>query len=115
MRSGAPGILPDGAPAEKVAEVVRSCPSGALHYRLADGESETAPTPTRISAREHEPIWLRGNLRISTAEGVIEETRAALCRCGGTANAPFCDASGDCRGWHERAAELDGRDATPKA
>jgi CDGSH-type Zn-finger protein len=38
----------------------------------------------------------------------VAETRAALCRCGATANAPFCDGAGDCHEWHERAAELDG-------
>ncbi len=95
-----PWILPDAAPAQDVAEVVRRCPSGALHYRLADGEPEPPTTPTQISAREHEPIWLRGDLRIHTADGVITETRAALCRCGATANAPFCDATGDCHGTH---------------
>jgi uncharacterized Fe-S cluster protein YjdI/CDGSH-type Zn-finger protein len=103
-----PWILPDGAPAEDVAEVVRRCPSGALHYRLVDGEPERPTTPTQASAREHEPVWLRGDLRIDTGHGVIAETRAALCRCGATANAPFCDGAGDCRGWHDRVAELDG-------
>jgi uncharacterized Fe-S cluster protein YjdI/CDGSH-type Zn-finger protein len=103
-----PWILPDCAPAEKVAEVVRRCPSGALHYRLVDGEPETPATPTQVSARQHEPLWLRGDLRIHTGSGVIAETRAALCRCGATANAPFCDGAGDCRGWRDRVAELDG-------
>lgn len=32
-----PWIQPDGAPADRLAEVVRRCPSGALQYRLADG------------------------------------------------------------------------------
>jgi uncharacterized Fe-S cluster protein YjdI/CDGSH-type Zn-finger protein len=103
-----PWILPHGAPPEDVAEVVRRCPSGALHYRLVDGEPEMPTTPTQISAREHEPFWLRGDLRIETGNGVIAETRAALCRCGATANPPFCTGAGDCRGWHDRAAELDG-------
>jgi CDGSH-type Zn-finger protein len=46
-------------------------------------------------------------LRIDTGEDLVAETRAALCRCGATTNAPFCDGAGDCHGWHERAAELD--------
>ena len=110
-----PWILPDAAPAEDVAEVVRRCPSGALHYRLADGQPEPPAAPTQISAREHEPIWLRGDLRIHTGDGVISDTRAALCRCGATANAPFCDGTGDCRGWHDRAAELDGSQSRTEA
>jgi uncharacterized Fe-S cluster protein YjdI/CDGSH-type Zn-finger protein len=108
-----PWILPDRAPAEQVAEVVRRCPSGALHYKLVDGDPEAPTTPTQVSARDGEPLWLRGDLRIDTGEGPVAETRAALCRCGATANAPFCDGTGDCRGWHERAAELDGTHSDP--
>ncbi|MFD5315783.1 (4Fe-4S)-binding protein [Streptomyces sp. NPDC127098] len=36
-----PWIQPDNATAERVAEVVRRCPSGALRYELVDGEQET--------------------------------------------------------------------------
>ncbi|WP_444960294.1 (4Fe-4S)-binding protein [Nocardiopsis sp. M1B1] len=32
-----PWIQPDGAAADRLAEVIRRCPSGALQYRLADG------------------------------------------------------------------------------
>lgn len=37
-----PWIRPDGAPADRLTEVVRRCPSGALQYRLAD-EGTTTP------------------------------------------------------------------------
>jgi uncharacterized Fe-S cluster protein YjdI len=103
-----PWILPEGASAERIAEVVRHCPSGALHYEVAGGPAEAPMVPTHVSARPGEPLWLRGDLRIDTAEGEFVETRAALCTCGTTANAPFCDASGDCKAWQARVAELDG-------
>jgi uncharacterized Fe-S cluster protein YjdI len=103
-----PWILPDGASAEDVAEVVRRCPSGALRYELHDGEPEAPAVPTRASARPGEPLWLRGDLEIDTGEGVVREHRAALCTCGASGNRPFCDGSGDCGGWKARAAELDG-------
>jgi uncharacterized Fe-S cluster protein YjdI len=102
-----PWIQPEGAPADAIADVVRRCPSGALHYELADGPPEAPSVPTRISARPGEPLWLRGDLRIDAGDGLIAETRAALCTCGASANAPFCDSSGDCRGWESRVAELD--------
>jgi CDGSH-type Zn-finger protein len=35
------------------------------------------------------------------------ETRAALCRCGQSANQPYCDRSGQCRDWRYR---MDGQD-----
>ncbi|WUK33853.1 (4Fe-4S)-binding protein [Streptomyces sp. NBC_00370] len=36
-----PWIQPDKAPAERVAEVVRRCPSGALQYELVEGGTQT--------------------------------------------------------------------------
>jgi|SRR5215211_4608557 uncharacterized Fe-S cluster protein YjdI len=35
-----PWIQPENASAEDVAEVVRRCPSGALHYRLKEGSPD---------------------------------------------------------------------------
>ncbi|MEV1155088.1 (4Fe-4S)-binding protein [Micromonospora chokoriensis] len=40
-----PWIRPDGAEAERLAEVVRRCPSGALQYELVDGGAETRTGP----------------------------------------------------------------------
>ncbi|MEV8391696.1 MULTISPECIES: (4Fe-4S)-binding protein [unclassified Streptomyces] len=44
-----PWIRPDGAGAERVAEVVRRCPSGALQYELVDGGVKTLNRPARIT------------------------------------------------------------------
>src|SRR5207248_10835892 len=41
-----PWIRADLADAESVAEIVRRCPTGALHYRLATGQEQpTTPAP----------------------------------------------------------------------
>ena len=45
-----PWIRPDGAEAERLAEVVRRCPSGALQYELVDGGAETRTGPRRSRA-----------------------------------------------------------------
>ncbi|UED86282.1 (4Fe-4S)-binding protein [Streptomyces profundus] len=42
-----PWIQPDGAAADRLAEVVRRCPSGALRYQLADGGAEAPDRPAR--------------------------------------------------------------------
>jgi CDGSH-type Zn-finger protein len=84
-------VRPELSPAEQVAAVVRRCPTGALHYRLADGSDEPAEIPTRVAVRAEGAIWIRGDLRLETPEGVITERRAALCGCGRTAMRPFCD------------------------
>jgi uncharacterized Fe-S cluster protein YjdI/CDGSH-type Zn-finger protein len=94
-----PWIQPSGAPAELVAEVVRRCPTGALHYELHDRPGEAPDRPTHIHAVADGPIMLRGELRIDTPAGEIADVRAALCRCGLTANQPFCDQECKRAGW----------------
>jgi len=90
-----PWIDPQAASAAAIAETVRRCPTGALHYELRDGEAEQPVHPTRVTTSADGPILVAGELRID-GRG---ETRAALCRCGSTANGPYCDGSGPCAGW----------------
>ncbi|MYS85696.1 (4Fe-4S)-binding protein [Embleya scabrispora] len=98
-----PWIDPARAPAEQVADVIRRCPSGALHYTLTGGPPETPVHPTRVHVVAAGPLVLHGHIRITTTDGAhLHETRAAMCRCGATGNAPFCDGSAGC--------ELTGRD-----
>ncbi|MDO4263516.1 MAG: (4Fe-4S)-binding protein [Deinococcus sp.] len=85
-----PWIQADHAPAEKVADVVRRCPTGALHYVLRDGPAEQ-PEPTTVDVRQNGPYFLRGDLTIAAPQGEVKDTRAALCRCGASKNKPFCD------------------------
>ena len=86
-----PWVRPDlGEPAD-VAEVIRRCPTGALHYRLDDGPPEEPDSPTRVRRLSKGPILVRGDLLIKTPRGLIRDTRATLCGCGATEMAPFCD------------------------
>jgi CDGSH-type Zn-finger protein len=100
-----PWIQPDNAAVDLVAEVVRRCPTGALHYELTDGPNEAQPTPTRVTAVEDGPLLLRGDVLLSTPAGELRDVRAALCRCGLTANQPFCDDGCKRAGWHSPPAE----------
>jgi len=87
-----PWIQPGNASVEHVAEVVRRCPSGALHYRLEEGPPEEPEQPTRVAFVANGPINLRGDLSIEVYGGDgMREVRASLCRCGQTENEPFCD------------------------
>ncbi|WP_117238098.1 CDGSH iron-sulfur domain-containing protein [Thermus sediminis] len=48
----------------------------------------------RLEFLENGPIRLEGKgfrLRIGDREEVLERPRVFLCRCGGSANKPFCD------------------------
>jgi uncharacterized Fe-S cluster protein YjdI len=95
--SARPWIRPDGAPGDRVAEVVRRCPSGALQYLLADGAAEEPARPTEITRSAGGGLVLRGDLLVHGATGAARhETRAVLCGCSLSANQPYCDRSGPC-------------------
>ena len=88
-----PWIEPDGAAAERVAEVVRACPTGALQYEPSGGiEAERPAERNTVTIRPNGSLHLRGDLAFVRAEGAeTRETRAALCRCGASSNKPYCD------------------------
>ena len=90
-----PWIAPDAGEVEAIAAVVRRCPTGALHYELYKGESEQPRVPTRVHLPEGGPMLLDGDLELDGKR----ETRAALCRCGKSANQPYCDRNGPCQKW----------------
>jgi CDGSH-type Zn-finger protein/uncharacterized Fe-S cluster protein YjdI len=62
----------------------------------ATGAADMLPVrdgPLRISPQLDGPLAVRGNLEITSGTGrvVARVTSARLCRCGGSANKPFCD------------------------
>ena len=97
--SARPWIQPANASAEAVAEVVRRCPTGALHALLSAGVPEQPGTPTTITPLPDGPLSIRGDLRIVTPTGERQEVRAALCRCGASSNRPYCDGTHARIGW----------------
>jgi CDGSH-type Zn-finger protein len=78
------------------------CPSGRLVVRDQQTNSDIEPelTPSiGIVADPAErlagPIWVRGGITVMSSDGAPYEVRnrVTLCRCGASANKPFCDAS----------------------
>lgn len=92
---GRPWIKVEAASAEEIAEVIMRCPTGALTFwRLDDGEQETPQEVTQIRATPNGPLYVRGKIRLIAQDGQVHELpRIALCRCGFSANKPFCDGS----------------------
>jgi uncharacterized Fe-S cluster protein YjdI len=89
-----PWVLADGAPAERVAQQVARCPSGALTVRRPSGESlDPTPDEARIEVSANGPLYVSGAPAIVDADGdvVTDDRRVALCRCGASENKPFCD------------------------
>lgn len=90
-----PWISPDAVDADDVVAVVERCPSGALQYRRLDGgPDERAPDPAVVTPMRNGPLLVRGRIEVRREDGTVEVLpRAALCRCGSSANKPFCDNS----------------------
>ena len=89
-----PWIEVDNASADEVADVVMRCPTGALHFRrVDDGPQEPESSEPTVQLRPNGPLFVRGKIRIEDTSGhlIREDTRVALCRCGGSRNKPFCD------------------------
>lgn len=91
-------VAPEAAPTAEITAAIGLCPSGALKYVL-DGQADAPaaeaggqPT-TSIVASRGGPLLVQGLFTLLDEEGkeIPVAERAALCRCGGTANAPFCD------------------------
>jgi CDGSH-type Zn-finger protein/uncharacterized Fe-S cluster protein YjdI len=100
----------DGAPAHYRATLCRCGASknkpfcDGSHHSIdfaASGEPMTDSTdmlevrdgPLEIDPQVDGPLRVRGNLEITSGTGrvVARVTQAKLCRCGGSANKPFCD------------------------
>jgi len=87
---------------ETAIEEACNCPSGRLVLTdNATGEViepalEKSIVVIEYPARgEHGPLWIRGGIPVVSAEGkpYTIRNRVTLCRCGRSANKPFCDGS----------------------
>jgi CDGSH-type Zn-finger protein/uncharacterized Fe-S cluster protein YjdI len=88
-----PWCIPDTSTKAEVREIVERCPSGALSYRDKEGVAEVPAEENTVTVAYNGPLYACGELAI---EGAPEDMpgvrfRAALCRCGRSANKPFCD------------------------
>lgn len=91
-----PWIAPEEAPTDALLNVIRNCPTGALHLRRADGTNpEPAPATARVKVASDGPLYIEGDVTIQSADGeiLLRDTRVALCRCGLSDNKPLCDNS----------------------
>lgn len=91
-----PWIKINAASADEIAAVITRCPSGALHFERLDGGPQEEPdAEMTVTPRPNGPLYVRGRIRIVNARGelVREDSRMTLCRCGNSANKPFCDGS----------------------
>ena len=88
-----PWVDVDAATADEIEAAVALCPSGALRTRRVGAVGATDRPSPEVRASANGPLLVSGGVRILDADGTVlyEGDRAALCRCGGSSNKPFCD------------------------
>jgi CDGSH-type Zn-finger protein/uncharacterized Fe-S cluster protein YjdI len=69
--------------------------------------NDAGEQPTIVVARRDASLDVRGDLRIYHSDGreMVKAGRVLLCRCGHSANKPFCDSSHDRVGFRSLPAE----------
>lgn len=92
-----PWVSPENASTQSIIEQVRKCPSGALSYYLNEGNMtiKEESTGVIIEISPDGPLLVQGDFRLKDINGSLTEKSniTALCRCGSSANKPFCDGS----------------------
>ncbi|MCR5888646.1 (4Fe-4S)-binding protein [Hymenobacter sp. J193] len=101
-----PWIDPRAASSEAMERQVEPCPSGALGYfrnagllaasadnaRATAAEEPVQPAQVRVEVKPGGPLIVTGALDVLFPDGRTEQhPRTALCRCGQSANKPYCD------------------------
>jgi uncharacterized Fe-S cluster protein YjdI len=84
------------APAERVAEVVARCPSGALQAVMPGHPSRPLPSAgVTIQVARNGPVVVKGAVQLGLPTGLAEKRNGSftLCRRGQTRSTPFCDGS----------------------
>ncbi len=93
-----PWITPEKSTTAKIVDQVKKCPSGALSYymnRDSDSSEIQVDAETIVEPSPNGPLLIYGNVSVKNLEGVITKKNnvTAFCRCGASANKPFCDGS----------------------
>jgi CDGSH-type Zn-finger protein len=70
---------------------------------MTDSTPLPAPRPTSVKAVRNGPLQLKGTFRLLDPDGeeydLAGQRIVLLCRCGHSANQPFCDSSHTRTGW----------------
>jgi uncharacterized Fe-S cluster protein YjdI len=89
-----PWIKAENASIEELKAQIDTCPSAALSYEMNNlDNNKTENMETKIEVMENGPLLVRGKLEVKNSKGDIElkDKITAFCRCGASANKPYCD------------------------
>jgi CDGSH-type Zn-finger protein/uncharacterized Fe-S cluster protein YjdI len=103
-------IHPERASAADIAALAANCPSGAITCTRHDGvPDESPPLVNTVRVRENGPLAFHAEMALPGGE---QRLRAALCRCGASAQKPYCDGSHAAAGF-SASGEPTAVDSTP--
>ena len=89
-----PWIKIENATTDQLINQIKKCPSGALSYYMNDEKTtDTETSSTKVEVIENGPLLVHGVLHVLDKDGNAEEKEniTAFCRCGQSANKPYCD------------------------
>jgi len=102
----------NGAPTERIIEIVKKCPTTALTFKWNDEEknkveaakdekvmqavpvsSSGSIKPVTVQVMRDGPLVVQGSFLVFDSQGNLMKTMAmtSFCRCGASNNIPFCD------------------------
>ena len=97
---GEPFVTPSGARQDDLLRAVRACPSGALGAALAGAEARAqadSDRPASVEVSRDGPYRVTGGVGLADDDGTpvprpgdASPEHYSLCRCGMSANKPFC-------------------------
>ena len=107
-----PWIKMDSAGTQQIMDQVNQCPSGALSFvqnNAAAGGAITTAVPEEskkeifpvVEVTANGPLLINSTCVVRHADGTEEIKKGifALCRCGASANKPYCDGSHTAKGF----------------
>lgn len=97
-----PWIQTDHAGTADIEATVKACPSGALSIKAAPPASEEPVLQkSQVKILSNGPVRVTGPCEVTLSDGTVVEkpNGVSFCRCGGSANKPFCDGSHKTNGY----------------
>ncbi len=94
-----PWVQLEGSDQATIESTVKACPSGALSLKTSVAAAEPVtlelPPSSKVNILPNGPVRVTGPCLVTLADGtqVVKPNGVSFCRCGGSANKPFCDGS----------------------
>jgi uncharacterized Fe-S cluster protein YjdI len=89
-----PWIKIENASTDALISQIDKCPSGALSFYMNnENNKEIMEAQIKVNAMKNGPLLVDGSIEVTNPDGTVEikEKTTAFCRCGASANKPYCD------------------------